>query len=117
VLYDLHLGEAGSVQQSEEFVRVGKTKHIVALRHVERRRYASLGNGITEDALNTLARGIIPPCKRNASAGRQGSYALCDSKFWSGKMSKPESADDCVKRMIRKREMFYVSLTKFDLGV
>ena len=32
-------------------------------------------------------------------------------------MSKPESADDCVKRMIRKWEMFYVSLTIFDRGV
>jgi hypothetical protein len=32
-------------------------------------------------------------------------------------MSKPESADHCVKRMIRKREMFYVSFTKFDRGV
>ena len=32
-------------------------------------------------------------------------------------MSKPESADDCVKRMIRKWQMFYVSLTIFDRGV
>src|SRR6516164_11398166 len=59
----------------------------------------------------------MPPGECNASAGRQGSYALCDSKFWLGKMSKPESADDCVKRMIRKWEMFYVSFTKFDRGV
>jgi hypothetical protein len=28
-------------------------------------------------------------------------------------MSNPESADDCVKRMVRKWEMFYVSFTKF----
>lgn len=32
-------------------------------------------------------------------------------------MSKPESADDCIKRMIRKWEMFYISLTIFDRGV
>ena len=32
-------------------------------------------------------------------------------------MSESESADDCVKRMIRKWEMFYVSFTKFDRGV
>src|SRR4029077_12696016 len=32
-------------------------------------------------------------------------------------MSKPECADDCVKRMIRKWEVFYVSLTIFDRGV
>jgi len=32
-------------------------------------------------------------------------------------MSKSESADDCVKRMIRKRQMFDVSFTKFDRGV
>ena len=32
-------------------------------------------------------------------------------------MSKSESADDCVKRMIRKWETFYVSLTIFDRGV
>ena len=43
--------------------------------------------------------------------------ALCDGKFWLGKMSKPESADECVNRVIRKWEMFYVSFTKFDRGV
>jgi hypothetical protein len=32
-------------------------------------------------------------------------------------MSKPESADDCVERMIRKWKMLYVSLTIFDAGV
>ena len=68
-------------QQPEEFARVGITKHIVALWHVRRCRYADLGNGVTEEALNTLARRIIPPRKCNASAGRQGSYALGDGKF------------------------------------
>jgi len=32
-------------------------------------------------------------------------------------MSEPESADDRVKRMIRKWEMFYIPLTIFDRGV
>jgi hypothetical protein len=32
-------------------------------------------------------------------------------------MSKPETADDGVKRMIRKWEMFYVSLTILDRGI
>ena len=32
-------------------------------------------------------------------------------------MSKPESADDRVKRMIGKWEMFYVRLEKLDRGV
>ena len=32
-------------------------------------------------------------------------------------MSKPERADDCVKRVIRKWELFYVSLTILDRGV
>lgn len=32
-------------------------------------------------------------------------------------MSKPERAVDCVKPMIRKWEMFYVSFTIFDRGV
>ena len=32
-------------------------------------------------------------------------------------MSEPESADDCVKHVIRKWEMFYVSFSKFDRGV
>ena len=32
-------------------------------------------------------------------------------------MPKPESADDCVKGMISKWEMFYVSLTIFDRGM
>src|SRR3954462_14490590 len=32
-------------------------------------------------------------------------------------MSKPESADDGVKRMIRKWQMFYVSLAIFDRGI
>jgi hypothetical protein len=32
-------------------------------------------------------------------------------------MSEAESADDCVKRMISKWEMFYVSFTKIDGGV
>src|SRR3982751_3639020 len=32
-------------------------------------------------------------------------------------MSKPKSADDCVKRLIRKWEMFYVSLAIFIRGV
>src|SRR6516165_6384665 len=34
-----------------------------------------------------------------------------------GEMPKPESADDGVKRMIRKWQMFHVSFTKFDRGV
>src|SRR5206468_6965950 len=80
-------------------------------------RYANLGDGVTEEALNALARRIIPPRECDASAGRQGSYALGDSKFRPGKMSKPESADDRVKRMIRKWEMFYVSFTVFDRRV
>jgi len=29
-------------------------------------------------------------------------------------MSEPESADNRIKRLIRKWEMFYVSFTKFD---
>src|SRR5262249_52001099 len=44
-------------------------------------------------------------------------YALRDSEFRSRKMPQPKSANDCVKRMIRKGEMFYVSLTIFDRGV
>ena len=32
-------------------------------------------------------------------------------------MSKPESADHCIKRMIGKWEMFYVSFAKFDRGM
>ena len=60
MLRDLHLREASSVQQPEEFAGVEKAKHIVALWHVQRCRYANLGNGVTEDALNTLARRIIP---------------------------------------------------------
>ena len=32
-------------------------------------------------------------------------------------MSKPESTDDCVERMIRKWEIFDVGFTVFDRGV
>jgi hypothetical protein len=32
-------------------------------------------------------------------------------------MSKPESANDCAKRMIGKWETFYISLTIFNRGV
>ena len=60
-LRDRNFREASSLQQPKEFARVGETKHIVALRHVRRHRYANLGNGFTEDALDSLTRRIMPP--------------------------------------------------------
>jgi hypothetical protein len=38
-------------------------------------------------------------------------------QFPAGKMSEPESADNCIEGAIRKWEMFYVSLTKIDARV
>nr|WP_244626813.1 hypothetical protein [Bradyrhizobium ivorense] len=85
----------------------------MSLWDVLRYRYSDLGNGFTEQALDSLARRIIPPSERDASAWRQGSDALCDSKFRLGKMSKPKGADHRVEHVIEKWEMFYVCLTIF----
>src|SRR6516225_7832917 len=70
VLRDRNFRESSSLQQSEEFVRIGETKHIVALWRVRRYRYATLCNGFTEDALDSLTRRIMPPGECNASSGR-----------------------------------------------
>src|SRR5262249_37271861 len=86
-------------------------------RHVQRCRHANLGNGLTEDALNALARGIVPPRECDASTRRQGSHALRDSKYRSGKMCKPGRAVDSVKETIEKWKLIYVTRTTLDPGI
>jgi hypothetical protein len=117
VLGDCHVDEPSSLQQPGELSRVGEAVYIVTLWQVRRHRYANLADGVAENALDSLARRIVPPGKCNASTGLQGPHTLCNSSFRPGKMSEPESADNRMEGIIRKREMFHVSFTKLNGGV
>jgi hypothetical protein len=66
VFLDRDFDEPGPTQQPQEFSRIGKPQHIVALRYIGRRGYGKLGDGFAKDPLYSLPGRIIPPGKRSA---------------------------------------------------
>src|SRR5262245_53343313 len=117
VLRERDVGEAGAFQQAAELVSVREAQARMARRQHVWRPGANLRHGVTDQALDALLVGGVPPGESDATAQLERAQALCEGSFGIGKVPEPKGAHHRVEHAIWHGKMLHICHLKVDAGM